>query len=749
MSSDTSFRERYRRAVSDLQLRRNLLGFQRGWRDSRDARFTEYADRRGDTPTEEFNLLRHALARAKDHVIADQPAYFARFKAAAEANGASVYTADSPDDAGRYIAALCQRLGATTVVKTKSMVSEEIHLNHFLEQHGIRAVETDLGEWIVQLRHELPSHMVMPAIHLSRQQVGDTFTKATGHEVPRDDVAAQVGFARTALRSEFLAARVGMTGANALIAESGTTMIVTNEGNEALVTTLPQAQVVLVGYEKLVATYDDAMTQLRLLARSATGQHITTYTTFISGPASEGQELHYVFIDNGRAAMRADPAFAEALRCIRCAACASVCPPYQVVGGHVFGYIYSGAIGLVNTPFHHGLEHAAGPQSLCVSCNACQTVCPVDIPLPRQILDVRRKVVETYGLPWPKRLLLAVWSRPRLFQALGAIGARATRPWVRHGLLRLPLPPRHAWRTPPALATTTARQRLATVIAAVADGPLAQSGARGMTVAYFVQCLTDRMAPAQAEAAVRLIAACGARVVVPERQHCCGLPMLDSGDARRAKMLARQTIETLEATGADYIVSAANSCVVALAHDYAHLFRDEPAWQTRARRLAERTLDLATFLDRIAALPAGSLATSPPSGDEPAYTYHPFCQTRNVLGADGAAQRLLHEVCGLALRDLPESGVCCGFGGSTSIDAPEVGRSIVDRKLTNIDATGATIVVSDNPGCLLHLRGAADASGRSRLVVRHLAEVLADHLDRTTATVPAPQDRTARAAGYN
>src|SRR5437764_12224357 len=204
---------------------------------------------------------------------------------------------------------------------------------------------------------------------------------------------------------------MGISGANALIAESGTVMMLTNEGNGRLVTSLPPVHVVMAGYDKLLSTFAEAMRQLRLLARSATAQHITSYTTFITGPDRPDKELHVVFVDNGRLRMRGDPAFRDALRCIRCGACANVCPPYQVVGGHVFGYVYTGAIGLVNTPFHHGLAAAAGPQSLCVQCNACATVCPVEIPLPRQILDVRARVVRSRGLPWYKRAAFWVWQR--------------------------------------------------------------------------------------------------------------------------------------------------------------------------------------------------------------------------------------------------------------------------------------------------------------------------------------------------
>ena len=303
--------------------------------------------------------------------------------------------------------------GVKLLAKGKSMVAEEIFLNHHLEAAGLSVVETDLGEWIIQLAHETPSHMVMPAIHKSRQQIAALFEADTHQAVPHDDVAgAGHAWLATSSRRVFLAADAGMIGANALIAETGSVMLVTNEGNGDLVSTLPRLLIVIAGWEKIVPTFDDAVAQVRLLARSGTGQEITTYTSFITGP-EPGHELHLVLIDNGRTAMWSDPDAREALRCIRCAACADVCPPYQVVGGQVFGYVYSGAIGLVNTPFHHGLEANAGPQSLCVSCNACATVCPVGIPLPQLILDARARAVERRRFAVVQaRRAFELWARP-------------------------------------------------------------------------------------------------------------------------------------------------------------------------------------------------------------------------------------------------------------------------------------------------------------------------------------------------
>jgi len=733
-SPELPFGEKYRAALESLQLRENLLRFQRAWRNDRDAAF--------ERDNIDFEAMRGALRAAKDEVIDHLPEYLEQFKSAAQAAGAIVYEAETADDLNRYVLDLARRKGhpeghpslrrgTRLIVKSKIMVSEETDLNHYLAERGIEAIETDLGEWIVQLAHERPSHMVMPAIHKNALEVGDLLSRAVGREISRSNVAEQVLVARKELRAAFLRAGMGLSGANALVAESGTVMMVTNEGNGELVTSLPPVHVVLAGIEKLVPTFADAITQLRLLPRSATAQRLTTYVTWLTGPASPNKEMHIILLNNGRTAMRENPLFRDALRCIRCAACANVCPPYAVVGGHVFGYIYSGAIGLVNTPFHHGLEADAGPQSLCVSCNACQTVCPVDIPLPRQILDVRAMEAEARGLPLLKRLGLILWRHPTMTDFALRVAALLQWPLTRGGpYLRLP-PPILAvgplrrltgWRSPPALASKPFRDRWTAV--SRKPVPALDSAASGVRVAYFVQCLTDRLYPPMGEAAVAVLRSCGAEVTCPRAQHCCGLPAIDSGDKASACIMARQTIEILEAAGADYVVSGAASCVAAIVHDYPHLFADDPLWLARAERLAAKTLDLVSFVRDVARLPPDSLAHR--ENSEP-ITYHFFCQSANVLKLGDRPYRVLRELCALEVRDLPEAAVCCGFGGSVSFERPDMARHILQRKLEIVDSTGARVLVSDNPGCIMHLRGGADATSRN-LRVLHIAEVLAEGL---------------------
>jgi iron-sulfur cluster protein len=619
------------------------------------------------------------------------------------------------------------------------MVSEEVELNHHLSDLGVEVVETDLGEWIVQLRHERPSHMVMPAIHLARQQVGEAMSAHLHRDISREDVSEQVGAARDVIRDVFFHAGMGITGANALVAESGAVMMCTNEGNGRLTSSIPPVHVVIAGIEKLVPTWADAMRQLRLLGRSATAQRITVYSTFIQGP-TPGHEQHIVLVDNGRRRMREMPEFREALHCIRCAACANVCPPYREVGGHVFGHIYSGAIGLVVTPFLHGLEAAAGPQSLCLSCNACETVCPVGIPLARQILDVRAMVATQKGIKIGKKVALTVWGTPRAADLLMKIGARAQTPLTRGGLIRgrrLPgLRRQTGWRSLPALARPPLHDRirqrrerpqpmLDRTDARSVPSALIPNEAAGTTVALFPGCMTDRFYPEQGEAIVTVLEALGIEVVHPETLHCCGLVNQNSGDLDHALALARQTIASLEATGADWIVSGSASCVAMILQDYLHQFRHEPAWLDRAERLAGRVTDFTSFLVNVAKLPEGALADV--DGRSREITYHDSCLGLNALGLSAEPRYLIERVMGDTIAELPENTLCCGFGGTWSVDYPDVAKRLMDRKLNNAQSTGARVIVTDNQGCIMHLRGGSDAEGR-KLEVRHLAELLAERV---------------------
>ncbi len=715
----TDFKQRYEHAVADPDLRPRLLAFQRSWRESRDAQVSRLEQR----TERSFDELRRDFASVKDATLERIDDYIAEFRANAEATGAVVIELSTAEDAVEYIAGVCKARGIDLVVKSKSMVSEEIELNDELAERGITAIETDLGEWLLQLAEQRPSHLVMPAIHQKRQYVAEILGEELGREFDPDDIPAMVASARQGLRRHYLAAGAGLTGANALVAETGSIMVVTNEGNMRLATSLPDVHFVTAGIEKLIPTWSDAERQLQLLPRSATAQTLSTYTTCITG-AQPGKEMHIILLDNGRREMREDSAIGAALRCIRCGACANVCPPYQIVGGHTFGHIYTGAIGLVNTSFHHDIEDAAGPQGLCVSCGACETVCPVAIPLPRQILSIRRKATESGHAPRWERWLLRAWSMPQVFRAvmkLGSVASSVARALglVRRDHIRLPLPRRLSWRSIPAIPAQTGSRLIAK---RTPQPTLAPSPAAGSTVDLFAQCLADRLMPVTVDASALLIEAGGASVNVPSDQQCCGLPAFDAGDWETARRMARATIAVLSRTD-HQIVTPATSCVISMRDHWPQLFRDEPETLARADAIADRVHDLAAWLDGPGRLPDGCLEREGASS----WTAHRFCQSSN-RGEPGARIALLVErLTGETAAPLEEPEVCCGFGGLTSIAAPEVGEGILDRKLDCVAASGCETLLTNNPGCALHLRAGAVARGAAHDTL-HYADYLAARL---------------------
>lgn len=371
----------------------------------------------------EWEALREAAAAIKAHTISQLDLYLERFEHQAIQAGAHVHWARDAAELREVVTELLESRGARRVVKSKSMLTEECGLNPHLEAAGIEVVDTDLGERIVQLRDEPPSHIVLPAIHLRRGDVGETFHEALGTPAGEDDPAVLTEAARQALRARFLEADAGITGVNFAVAETGAIVVCTNEGNADLGTVLPPLHIACVGIEKLVPRTADLGVFLRLLARSATGQAITAYTSQFRGPR-EGGEQHIVVVDNGRSRLLADPTLRSALRCIRCGACLNTCPVYRRSGGHSYGSVVPGPIGSVLEPARALESHASLP-SACSLCGSCADVCPVKIPLPDQLLALRAAAVERGFAPWRKRALLRfagpVLAHPRLMSAAGTL----------------------------------------------------------------------------------------------------------------------------------------------------------------------------------------------------------------------------------------------------------------------------------------------------------------------------------------
>jgi L-lactate dehydrogenase complex protein LldF len=682
------FARRVDRALGDERLQQALTSAMTGLRARRTAAFEGFDFERGRE-----DLKRRRLAN-----LDRLPDLARQFSERVEAVGGEVHFAADAKEARDIIGQICwnavssgdSRPGRPVVTKVKSMASEEIELNPFLEALGMEVVETDLGERMVQLTHTRPSHIIAPAIHLTKADAAAVF----GTE---PDVEAIQRHARESLRQKFIEASVGISGANMAIAETGTIVLVTNEGNADLTTTLPPVHIALFGMDKLVATLEDAVAMLRMLPRSGTGQLMTSYVNWITGPSRSAdieqsltigvhgpRELHCVILDNGRERMRQDPVFRDALTCIRCGACANACPPFMAVGGHQFGHIYNGPIGLVLTPFHHGLEQADLPNSLCTQCNACQEICPVDIPLPRQILEHRRRGRKSMR----KRALLGVWERPGL--ADRALRAAAPFSGIVPGA--------------PRLAGTPYR-----------DGaPAPAAGGRPLTI--FASCMVDRMLPAAASALERIGRAAGFDVGFPKGQWCCGLIAANAGDFEGGYKLNTSLAGSLRDSKGP-IVTPSASCFGAFTIDA----RDwgpaaDAAVASRFRDSTRFTLELLT--DR-----PGLVRQA---GTRPRVAYHDSCQSLRQLGLKSEPRRLL-ELAGYEPVEIPDIANCCGFGGTFSVEWPQVARRLAGWKLDAIAKTGCEVVASDNPGCLVHIAAAARRR-RQPLRIAHVLELVAERL---------------------
>ena len=426
-------------ALADAQLQKALGGLKGGLVANR-------ARARGALP--EFEALRETAKGIKDHTLAHLDLYLETYEKNATAAGAQVHFAATPEDACATILKICRDQGAKIVTKGKSMVSEEIGLNAYLEAAGgIEVVETDLGEYLVQIRQETPSHIIAPAIHLTQEQVAADFRRVHTH-LPKDrdmtEAATMVGEARTVLRDKFIKADVGITGANFLIAETGSSIIVTNEGNGDLTQSLAKTHIVITSIEKLVPTLEDVSTILRLLARSATGQEFSTYCTFSTGARRKDdpdgpENYHVVILDNGRSDLLATE-FREVLRCIRCGACMNHCPVYSAIGGHAYGWVYPGPIGSVITPALIGVKEAGNLPNASTFCGRCEQVCPMKIPLPKLMRKHREAEFKGAGnVSRGYRAGLGTWAwfakRPTLYcyatrigmAAMGALGRRRGR----------------------------------------------------------------------------------------------------------------------------------------------------------------------------------------------------------------------------------------------------------------------------------------------------------------------------------
>lgn len=644
----------------------------------------------------DFESLREDIKEIKTGAIDDFRELADGFEQKLKGHGVSVYRASDGETVAHIISEIARKRNAKLAVKSKSMATEEIHLNDRLKDI-LRVVETDLGEWLIQQLDERPSHMVMPAIHLTREKCAGIFSKHLGTPV-EPDIPRMVKLARGILRKEFLRAEIGISGCNIAAVDTGTMVILTNEGNARLASSLPPVHIVLMGYEKLVPRFKDIAPLVAAIPRNATCQYISSYVTMISGPSETfetltgnntvSKELHVILLDNGRLEMLADPVFKQLGQCIRCASCLNVCPVYGLLGGQVYGDVYAGGIGALLTAFLHSEEAAESIQELCLSCGRCREMCPGQVDIPDLILHLRQQVREKMPPPFLQRFILrnVVPSKTRLDVSL-----KAAAPAMRF-FRQAPSPARRFFRDD----FQTIQQDISKPVG---------------TVAFFHGCMVDYFYPGIGRAVVSLLNGAGYRVELPV-SDCCGAPAFYSGMEKEAKKIAARNLEKVTDKEYDFIVTVCPTGTVML----------KKYWP---QSLQARTVDMIRLLHEF--LKEGRLNFNGNiQEEERVVTYHYSCHLKRDSGIDSEPVELLNAVPGVRYIEMEEADRCCGFAGSYSAKLPEISNEILKRKIKNIRDSGAQVVLTDCPGCLFALRKGLKIAG-SPIEVHHTAVFIASN----------------------
>ncbi len=672
----------------------------------------------------DFESTRDSIKEVKTYAAEHVDEMIEEFTKNCTARGGNVFHAHSTEEAMEYIRNLVKEKGVKTIVKSKSMASEELHMNQVLGDDGVLVQETDLGEFIIALEGNTPVHMVMPALHLNKEQVADYFTEYT--KVKNEPIIAEeVKTARRVMRDKFTHAEMGVSGANVAVAETGTVFTMTNEGNGRMVGTLPNIHLYVFGIEKFVKSLSDARYIFKALPRNGTGQRITSYICMYSGATEvttdkeadtkEKKEFYAVILDDpGRRAILADPDFREVYNCIRCGACLDVCPAFALLGGHVYGSkVYTGGIGTILTHFLVSEERADEIQNICLQCGRCKEVCGGGLHIPEMIMKLRERSYEANPNPVYKFALDAVSDR-KLFHSMLRIASVAQEPFtkgtnfIRH--LPMFLSGMTEGRSLMSIAPVPFRDIFPTIQQKV-DNPKGK-------IAMFTGCMLDFAYVDIAKAVIANLNSIGYVVDMPMGQSCCGAPATYMGDRENAKKTAELNVEAMHAEDYDYVVSACPTCTHQL-REYRTFFEEGSDMYKKAAELGDKTFDFCKLFYDLGGLEE--------SGDASpiTITYHDSCHLRRELGVWKEQRELLTKTNGITLVEMVDSDVCCGFGGTYSIKLPEVATPILAKKLAHIKDTGASLVAVDCPGCLMQIRGGMDANDIP-IEVKHTAVILAE-----------------------
>lgn len=666
------------------------------------------------------NMIKEVKSYAAEHV--DE--MIENFTKNCEARGGHVYHAKSKEDAMEWIRNLVKEKGIKSIVKSKSMASEEIHFNKILTDDGVLVQETDLGEFIISLEGNTPVHMVMPALHLNKEQVADLFTEYTKTK-NEPIIAEEVKTARRVMRERFTHAEMGVSGANVAVAQTGTVFTMTNEGNGRMVGTLPPTHLYIFGIEKFVNSFSDARWIFKALPRNGTAQRITSYISMYTGACEvtvnketdekRKKDFYCVILDDpGRRQILAEPYFRQMFNCIRCGACLDVCPAFALVGGHVYGSkVYTGGIGTMLTHFLVSEERAAEIQNICLQCGRCNEVCGGGLEISDMIMKLREKDMAENPNAVKKFALDAVTDR-KLFHSMLRIASIAQAPFtkgqpmIRH--LPMFLSGLTEGRSFPAVAQVPLRDIFPTIKQEVKE----QKG----TVAIFAGCLLDFIYTDLARAVIADMNSIGYKVEMPLGQACCGCPASSMGDLENARKEAEINIEGMEAEKYDYIVSACPSCTHQL-KIYPSFFEEGTPMYERAKILADKSFDFCKLFYDLGGL-------SDEGDDKPIkVTYHDSCHLKRSLGVSQEQRELLKHTKGVEFVEMEDCDNCCGFGGSYSVMYPEISAPILANKIQHIKESGAEVVAVDCPGCLMQICGGLDARDIPTKV-KHTAEIIAE-----------------------
>jgi len=694
----------------------------------------------------QYPELSNRLRQIKITAINDLDALANVAVARLEANGCQVYRAANPQDAVAYIAGIVQQ---GLLVKSKSNAAKEIDLVNALLSQGTRVVETDLGDRIVQLADSHASHSLAPAIHMSVEKIAEVFSNDLGQALP-PDAEMLVKAARISLRSYLLSADVGLSGANAIAADTGSIIVMENEGNIRAVTSLPKIHIAVAGIEKIVPTLEDAFTVVRAASVFGVGQDFGTYASAISGPSKvldfEGEEfsaglgpeeVHVVLLEYGRKAAIAE-GFEESLYCINCGSCLNFCPVYREIGDR-YGDKYLGGRGIITAAVQKGLGTAEeSGLSLCLNCQACVEVCPSQINTPTMINRLRSKLVSQDGLSPLWGTAFKALSQEKTLQTIAGAGSKLQTLFFNQEengqSQKLPLGLTYR-RLLPQFAKRSFQTSWPEVVRPEDTDKLLSQGsnARALNnnkpsksshharVAFFTGCLINYAQTSIGEAVLAVLGHHGIEVEIPRGQVCCGLPMFLNGDLAHAREAAETNIERFNPDKFDAVIVACATCGSHLRETLPGLFPTGDSRGKKAALLADKVRDISVYL-------AEAGVKLRPENPQPlpvrSVTYHEACHLGRIQGVKLEPRLLLQAIPGLELREMIDADACCGFGGTCSFKQYELSEKVRARKIKAIKATEAEAVAAACPGCLTHLNDGIHQEGLSQMTF-HPVELLA------------------------